>query len=241
MKHGLGGIPSVPDSQDWETPLDTAVPLPERFLLPGIPAAYNQHNTPKCGGFAGAGLKGVQEREDGHGFLPFDGSWLYGRAQQYDGIPLPHVGTTARGVCKALAKEGCRVAGKPGTTAANYRIASYTALPFTYDAIKRAIHAYQTPVLIGSAWYDSWFHPVKGVLPAPDTVAGGHLFWAWAWDDNVQGGSLLCQNSWGQYVGSVNGRFYAPIAICYPASTTRGCSMIARETDRWTSTSTRSP
>ena len=140
--HGLGGLPSTPDPRDWDTPLDTAAPLPARYLLTGIPAAYNQGNSPRCGGYSGAGLKGVHARADGHGFLPFDGDWLYNRAQQYDGIPLPHIGTTARGVAKALQKEGCQVRGKWGS-APLYRIASYSAVPFTYDAIKRAIHTYK--------------------------------------------------------------------------------------------------
>jgi hypothetical protein len=214
--YGLGGIPSPADPRDFPVELDTATPLPARFLLGGIPTALNQHNTPKCGGYSGAGLKMVQERADTGKFLAFDPDWIYANAQEYDTIPMPHVGTTARGVCKALQKIGPRVKGKPGTEKL-YRIASYSSVPWTYDAIKRSIFQYHTPVLIGASWYRSWFHPVKGVIPAPDVHEGGHLFFAWGWDDNVAGGSLLCQNSWGQYAGSVNGRFYAPARYLIPA------------------------
>lgn len=216
LPFGLGAIPSPLDSRDFAVELDTAVALPARFLLKGIPPVLNQHTTPKCGGYSGAGVKMVQERADGNGWLAFDPNWIYANAQEVDGIPLPHTGTTARGVCKALHQIGPRVTGKPGTEA-HHMIASYEAIPFTYDAIKRSIHQYRTPVLIGSSWYRSWFSPRRGVIPAPDVQAGGHLFFAWAWDDNVGGGSLLCQNSWGVYQGSVNGRFYAPARYLIPA------------------------
>lgn len=213
---GLGGFASPPDARDFPVELDTAVRLPARFLLTGIPPALNQHNTPKCGGYSGAGIKGVHERADGHGFLNFDPDWIYANAQEYDGIPIPHIGTTARGVCKALQKIGPRVKGKPGTEAL-YRIASYEAIPWTYDAIKRSIYQYRTPVLIGASWYRSWFKPRSGVISAPDVREGGHLFFCWAWDDKVAGGSLLCQNSWGIYTGSTFGRFYAPARYMIPA------------------------
>lgn len=210
---GTGGIPSPLDTRDWPVELDTAVALPSRFLLPGIPPVMNQHKTPKCGGYSGAGIKAVQERADGKGFLRFDPDDVYAHAQLRDGISLPHVGTTARGVCKALAKVGARVVGSQK----RHRIASYQAVPWTYDAIKRSIFQYRTPVLIGASWYRSWFDPRKGINPPPDVRTGGHLFYVWAWDDDVAGGSLLAQNSWGLYPGSVNGRMYMPARYTIPA------------------------
>ena len=216
LPYGLGGLPSPPDPNDFPAELDSALTLPVRFLLRGIPPVLNQHDLPECGGYSAAGIKTVQEKADQHGWLAFDPHWIYRIAQIYDGVPMPHVGTTARGVCKALMKVGPRITGKPGTEAL-HRIASYEAVPWTYDAIKRSIWQYRTPVLIGAAWYRSWFEPKRGVMGAPDVQAGGHLLWAWAWDDKIEGGSLLLQNSWGVYPGSVNGRVYAPAKWFVPA------------------------
>lgn len=223
---GLGGLPSAPDDQDFQTELDEALILPRRYLLSqdqAIPPVDNQHNSPMCGGYSGAGIRKQQEKADGHGWLNFDPEWLYYQAQAQDGIALPHTGTTARGVCKALQKVGARIKGKPGSET-NFRIGKYTSIPWSYEAIKRSIFQYKTPVLIGASWFGSWFVPVNGILRRPDTHEGGHLFYAWGWDDDIKPpeggarlGALINQNSWGRYSGSVNGRFYAPTQYIVPA------------------------
>ena len=210
-RYGLGGIQSVEDDRDFTLQLDTAVTLPSRYIVRGMGPVLNQRNTPYCGGYSGVGLKQHQEKADGNGVLNFDPVWLYQRAQSYDGISRPHDGTTARGVLKALHKEGCALrSGSTATERLRYRIASYAAVSHTYPAIKAAIYQYRSPVLIGSSWFANWFR--QRVLPNPFRRVGGHLWLAIGWDDS-SGGSIIARNSWGAYAGSGNGNFYAPARV----------------------------
>lgn len=212
---GLGGIPSPADTRDYPIQLDLAGPLPARYVSKLLPPPLNQKSSPMCVGYSSAGVKGWEERHDGHGFLPFDPAWLYGKAQQIDGIPSPHDGTTIRAALRVLKGAGMALIGHP-EVAANFKIGAYYAVPQTEDGIKRAI-LQSGPVLIGSVWFNSWFRPVKGILPAPSGgIAGGHARYAFGWDDNVDGGSLLVRNSWGAKWG-VNGNSYDRYDYILPA------------------------
>lgn len=212
---GLGALPSPPDNRDFPLVLDEAAPLPARFIRRLMPPVLNQHATPMCVAFTSAGAKAWQERQDGQKFLLFDPYWLYPIAQRFDGIPLPHNGTTIRAALRVLKGTGMGLAGHP-ERAGEFKIAGYYAVPFTADAIKRAIMQ-SGPVLIGSAWYRSWFRPVKGVLPVPSGgIVGGHARLAFGWDDRVNDGSLLVRNSWGMRWG-VNGNSYDAFRYLIPA------------------------
>ena len=214
LPFGLGAVPSPTDDRDYQLPLDTAAPLPSRFVSTLMPPVANQGSTGRCVAFSSRGVKQWEERRDGHGFLNLDAQWLYERAQAVDGIPLPHEGTTCRAALSVLLKQGMPVVGQPAT--GQNRIAAYWAVPLTVDAIKRAV-LQQGPVLIASTWFNSWFRPVKGVLPAPSGgVAGGHARIAFGWDDGVNGGSLLVRNSWGKSWG-VNGNSYDAYRYLLPA------------------------
>jgi hypothetical protein len=211
---GLGAIPSPPDARDFALPLDLAAPLPARHVATLMPPVGNQGNTGRCVAFACTGLKQWEERRDGHGFLRLDPQWLYERAQAVDGIPLPHEGTTCRAALSVLLKQGQPVVGQPAT--GQNRIAAYYAVPMTVDGIKRAL-AQWGPVLIASTWFNSWFRPVNGALPAPSGgVAGGHARLLFGWDDAAGGGSFLARNSWGRSWG-VNGNSYDAYRYLMPA------------------------
>ncbi|HEY4751640.1 MAG TPA: hypothetical protein VIH37_00035, partial [Candidatus Limnocylindrales bacterium] len=81
-------------------------------------------------------------------------------------------------------------------------------------------------------WYHGWFHPlatttpdqaeahqigayyrvplaVKGKLPAPDYVVGGHAWWRRGWNDGA--GAFRGRNSWGAAWG-LSGDFLLPYA-----------------------------
>lgn len=215
---GLGAIPSPPDARDFPLVLDTAAPLPARFVSTLMPPVSNQGNTGRCVAFSSTGLKQWEERRDGHGFLNLDRDWLYQHAEAIDGLPgAPNDqrGTTCRAALTVLLKQGQPIVGQPAS-AASHKIAAYYAVPMTADAIKRAILQHG-PVLIASVWYASWFRPVKGILPAPSGgIVGGHARLAFGWDDAVAGGSLLVRNSWSARWG-VNGNSYDAYRYLIPA------------------------
>lgn len=210
LEYGLGAIASPADPRDFIVELDQAIRLPRRFVVDGLGPVLNQGTTPMCGGYSGVGLKQHQEKRDGQGVVPFNPAALYVRARVHDGINAV-AGTTARGVLKALQKEGAMGGRRP---ARDYRIASYAAVPFQVEAFKRTLHRTRQPLLVGAGWFRSWFR--VSPLPRPAGPAGGHLFLVFAWDDNVAGGSFICRNSWGRYPGSVNGNFYAPYHVLMP-------------------------
>ena len=217
----LGAHPSPPDPNDWQLPLDTAAPLPPKFKATLIGPVLNQGNTGRCVAFSGTGIRQQQERSDGDwpkGWPPLDPEWLYEHAEAIDGIPAPpgpQRGTTVRAALQVLAKQGQPLTGKPAT-APKFRIAAYHAVPFTADAIKRALVQYG-PVWIAIRFNSAWFHPVNGVMPAPNgSWDGGHAIYVWGYDDTVAGGSAVIRNSWAKSWG-LNGNAYFPWRYLLPA------------------------
>lgn len=192
-----------------------AIPLPPRYVAPLMPPVLNQHTSPMCVGFSTAGVKGFEERRDGHGFLGFDPAWLYRLAQGFDGLPNPHDGTTLRAALRVMKGTGYALLGHP-EAAGHFKIAAYYAVPQDTNSIKRAVIQHG-PVLIGSAWYRSWFRPTNGIMPNPfGGVVGGHARYVFGWDDSVNGGSFLVRNSWGKTWG-VNGNSYDAYRYLVPA------------------------
>lgn len=201
----LGAIPSPTDPKDFQLlpKLDMAARLPSRFVSTLLAPPLNQGNTGRCVAFASTGVKQWEERRDGHGFLDLDADWLY---LQAGGSADRQRGLTTRAALSVLLHQGIPIVGRPDT-AASSRIAEYFAVPFTVDALKRALIQFG-PLLIASQWFATWFHPVKGVIPAPIGPAiGGHARVLFGWDDSVNGGSALVRNSWGRRWGS-NGNSY---------------------------------
>jgi hypothetical protein len=71
---------------------------------------------------------------------------------------------------------------------------------------------------LGGPWYWSWFEPnAAGVLPSPDTIAGGHWWTIGGYNDDkilrTRGrttiGAWACLNTWGRSWGR-HGRFWLP-------------------------------
>lgn len=219
---GLGGLPSPADPRDQVLELDAAAPYPRRFVLGkdtpiSLPPHLDQGSLPECGGYSGAQLQRFNQKVDGRGVLSLDPHALYREAQRRDGIRLPHVGTTARGVLSALLHVGIPEVGKPATAAAN-RITSYAAAPFSVDGFARALVQYRSPTLVGMAWPRSFFRPVAGVAPRPTEIVGGHLIDAVGYDLDLVpnlGGCALLFNSWGDAWGG-RGNVWVPFAYLLP-------------------------
>lgn len=206
---GLGGIPSPADPADFQLPLDTASPLPAGWLLGtdnhpriAMPDHLNQGDTPMCGGYSSGQLKRFQEKVDKHGVLDFDYAWVYRHSRLRAGLAPSTEGTTARAVLATLLHEGIPIRGHEGT-APEFRIKSYAAIPYTTDAIRRALIQYQGPVIIGIRWPANWstsssWHPAGSVAPRPSAASqGGHLTLLVGW--RTVGGRIqfLIWNSWG--------------------------------------------
>jgi hypothetical protein len=91
------------------------------------------------------------------------------------------------------------------------KIASYARLTSIED-ILRSVQL-TGGAWLGSSWFNSWFDPVNGVLPAPDKVAGGHAYRAVGWRHYTPANPLKtqirCINSWGTS-WSQSGLFWLP-------------------------------
>ena len=132
---------------------------------------------------------------------PLDSPWLYEHAEAIEGIPAPPGplrGTTIRAALQVLKKRRQPLTGEPGS-ASRFRIASYWAVPFTEDAIKRALVQFG-PVWIAIRFDRAWYRPVAGVMPTPSgIVEGGHALFVFGYyDGGGPGGAALIRNSWGR-------------------------------------------
>lgn len=209
-RHGLGAAPSAPDARDYRLAL-AAIPPPQtkqrRFVCTGLGPLLNQGDSPMCTAYAWVGAKQWEEKLDGHGVIPFSPKWLYEQEKILDGDTFP--GSTGRQGARVLLARGCAITNQPGQEAKG-KIAAYWAVPLTVAAMKQALVQYG-PIVTGEAWPESFFYPVRGVVPTPSSqIAGGHETLRFGWDDDVAGGSWIVRNSWGRYKGSVNGNFYLP-------------------------------
>lgn len=195
LTFGLGGIASPPDENDWSIDslyaMAGAEPLaspPPSYLVPApFPPILNQHTTPMCVAYSSAMLKGYEDLRD-TGAATFDEPTFFSE-----------IGGTANGAILRNALARLLSAGYPVVSvgqAARHKIAAYYAIPLDKLSIQSAIATFG-PILIGTPWYSSWFHPVAGVLPSPDSVAGGHAIAAIGWDSR----GLRLRNSWGPLWG----------------------------------------
>jgi hypothetical protein len=213
----LGRLPDPPDDRDH--PLSAhlpvalaAIPLPSYYYARPYPAVLDQSTTPDCVGYSGASYRASEESRDEHRTLIFDGADLYALAKQVDGSPTQD-GTYIRAAARQLVAIGGLVkqSSVASEVGARRKIASYARLN-SIDDILQSIRS-TGGAWLGSSWYNSWFKPLNGVLPAPDSVAGGHAYRAIGWKrysaGNPQATMIRCINSWGTGWGQ-NGLFWLP-------------------------------
>lgn len=195
MEHALGRLPDPPDARDH--PLSrylAAAVLPTYFYATPYPPVLDQGQTPQCVVYSGSASRTIAERRDEGRTLRWDAQGWYTGCKAIDGAPGQE-GTDIRSACKVANSTGVMVTVSPvAAEDGKFRkIAAYARL-LSLDDIKQAIFTYGAAWL-GSSWYNSWFDPIGGVLPTPDTVAGGHAYLAIGWSDTRK--QLRIQNSWG--------------------------------------------
>jgi hypothetical protein len=200
--YGLGAIRSPIDPRDWAIDLlyatagvDPVVALPVSYLAPmPYPPVFNQGLSPQCVAYSSASAKAYQDLRDTGLFAP-DFSTFFAQ-----------IGGTQAGAVPRVALQQELDHGYPPVSgsAALHRISAYYSVPVTAAAIQGAVLSFG-PVLLSLPWFNSWFRPVAGVLPAPDTVAGGHEILCIGWSAT----GLVLVNSWGTGWGA-SGRVTMP-------------------------------
>lgn len=203
---GLGAIQSPPDPRDWSIDLayaaagiDPVAAPPASYTCPTpYPPVYNQGASPMCVAYSSGASKAYQDLRDTGLFSPDQPTFF----SQIGGGPN---GAVPRVALQQMVDHGYPPAGN-AAGAPLHRITAYYAVPVSQLAIQSALMSFG-PVLLSTPWYNSWFHPVAGVLPAPDSVVGGHEILCIGW--NATG--LLLVNSWGTAWG-VGGRVTLPWA-----------------------------
>lgn len=192
--YGIGAIQSPPDERDFPVAelLAAAAPvvLPPSYIVPHRPPVLNQHATPMCVAYSSASIKAYEDRTDvtPPRWFDFDEPAFFRL-----------IGGGPNGAIGRVALDRLLHYGYPthsGGDAAQHKIKAYYAVPKTPDAIKTAIHALGE-VLLMTPWFHSWFHPVMGVLPAPDYSVGGHAIVGDGWST----AGLRLRNSWGKTWG----------------------------------------
>ena len=196
-QYGLGHVPGPPLAIEYAAP---AVALPATYARTVNAPVLNQGSEPWCEPYTAATGRVITQPPVGQ-----DTAWSETDLATRTGAS-PNGTTTAKieavllspgALCDAGPDSGLR---KPVASCQNIA---------TLSTLKSALMAEQ---FVGLAvnWYESWFTPkTDGTLPAPDYVAGGHIFAIVGWDDSRA--ALHCQNSWGTSWG-VGGFFWLPYA-----------------------------
>jgi hypothetical protein len=206
----LNAAPSPEGPDDVPFLGNTARGLPPPVLRPSFRQSgigwtvLDQHTSGTCGGQAGIGLRSWQELREGHPIDKFSAFALYDLCLEHDGTPDPDhermKGTTAKTVMTVLRDKGTPLSSPPGGFAG--KIASSQKLTeLTEDAVKEAILT--TGVVLARLdwdveWTESNLLPGR-ILPDPSSEKGGHIFLLFGWDDDVNHGSFLMRNSWGEW------------------------------------------
>ncbi len=201
--YGLGAIQSPPDENDWpidalyaSAGIDPVSAAPASYVVPApYPPILDQGNTTRCVAFAQALIKGYEDLRD-TGPADFDEQAFF-----------VAIGGGPNGAIVRVALAELLSTGYPVVNlgqAAKHKIAAYYAVPVDEAAIKSAILSFG-PVSIALPWYNTWFRPINGVLPAPVGDAGGHDISGIGWDSR----GLRLRNSWGSSYGLL-GDVYMP-------------------------------
>lgn len=199
-----GCIPSPVDKRDvlasQVSPFVQRIPAecPPPFDL----EILDQKTEPSCVAFATCAVK--QERELRERIVEtFDGSWLYARCKETDGLPNL-AGTFIRQGLKMAQKLGVKPLNKPESEAYKYRIGGYALVDGLLEGLKKAVFV-SGAVVAGytgsnAGWQSKTIRPPKAGEPT--------------WNHAVAiigytKDQLIIQNSWGKNAGD-KGLFYVP-------------------------------
>jgi len=155
----------------------------------------DQGNKPYCSGFAGAGMKEIQERLDHNTIYSFSGDWLYHECKKIDGSPNEQ-GTYIRAAMKVLQNKGMyhRLNNKDFY----FPIEAYARVN-NLEELKVAVVS-TGPLCIGVPVYKNWFKDYVINAPGPEeNELGGHAILVTGYDDNKQ--LVEFKNSWGSSWG----------------------------------------
>lgn len=158
---GLGRI-RVPDARDAAYPLRALVapqaPLKTRYWHTG--PVLDQGETPECVGYGWRDWLNASPIMDKPAAPP-SADAIYQAAQQLDGMPLPHDGSTVRAGAQVLQQHG--------------RIAEYRWASGLQDVLQWLSQS--GTVVVGTNWHEAMFTPDhEGVLHLGGGVAGGHCY-----------------------------------------------------------------
>ncbi len=192
LERGLGWLPSPADDRDWgvdalyaATGTEPPAELPAAYHVPApLYPVVDQGSSPQCVAYSAAGEQGWYDLRD-------TGLALFDEALFFRQIGGTSNGAVIRDALTARLSAGYPVSGHP-ELAGQHRIAAYYAVPVSQADLCTAILSFG-PVVIGTPWANSWFHPVNGVLPPFDRAVGGHAILAVGWDAT----GLRLRNSWG--------------------------------------------
>lgn len=155
-----------------------------------LPFISDQGPTPHCVGFGWLNYGNADPVMDG---WPNDmGHELYYRAKEYDGEPGAENGSSTLSGVKSFMTFG---------------ILKDNAYAFatTIEDVKVWVLA-QSPVVVGTNWYNDMFEPdSNGLVHVGGGIAGGHEYMIVGYDRNTD--LFKCANSWGSGFG-LGGFFY---------------------------------
>jgi hypothetical protein len=175
---------AVKDLQKVPTPTPTPTPTPiptTPIVRWKAPTILDQGQTPHCVGFTGADFIGDEPvLSEVNNAL---GDALYYECKIIDGEAGQENGSDMRSIGKVLKNRG--------------RIDAY-AFAVTVDEIRTWVRT-NGPVLMGTNWYNSMFHPdPRGMISIAGSIAGGHA-WSIIGHDATPdiAAPWIAQNHWG--------------------------------------------
>jgi len=228
-KNKVLDVPETPiDERDWELKPEmiansedaSAKEFTRRYLTPVV---KNQGSIGSCVGHSGRVVFG--DTLDFEGKEP-SAMWIYKKGKIHDPFPGENYsGTTIRGACSGLIKEGCceekfwpyqdsentEMLEGASENAAKHKIDSYYVIPKqNHDLIKKTLlkEALWTSFKVHSEFYNT---PLNGIVDSEKYLAssfeGGHAVAMTGW--KIIDGDLYWefQNSWGLSFGN-RGFFY---------------------------------
>lgn len=194
-QHPLGRI-KQPDSRNYlirELLKPEFLATPTQSINWGDPVCLDQGNVGSCTGNAQAGDMAADPVRIAN-ITEQIALRIYHQAQLFDGIPLPHEGSSVLAAVKAVQKL------YPGAVKA-YHFAKTT------QEVRAALHQYG-PIITGADWWTGMDTPdAHGIVSVTGTIRGEHS-WLIHGDD-VHRDLAICMNSWGRHYGRA-GQFYIP-------------------------------